>query len=295
MLSVLIKRSGLKNATSLSLLIFSGFLFTCLPSCDIINPPEQIPAYVQIDTVTFTASPGQGTSSQKITDVWFYEQENLLGAFEVPKVIPVLDSGAVSLILSPGIWDDGISEVRLAYPFFFPDTVTVNLSPSKTIHLSPHFTYRSATKFYFIEDFEAGNLLSKINGDTNLVRSNVAGEVFEGNYSGAIYLDHDRGVYEGRSNNSYNFTSGQPVYLEMNYKCDQPFQVGLYGTQVGASVYYYKWTINAKDYWNKIYLDMGNDIGQLQATNYQVLVRAVFDSTRESSKILIDNLKLVSF
>ncbi len=270
-------------------------LFTCTISCSIINPDEQIPAYIKIDTVTFTASPGQGTSSQKITDIWLYENEGLLGAFEVPALIPVLASGATSVILTPGIWDDGISAVRVQYPFFFPDTTTLDFVDGNTIHVSPHIIYRTGTKFYFNEDFEAGNLFSQIGGDTNMIRINMFEEIFEGNYSGAIYLDKDRPVYEGRSSSSYNFPDGQPVYLEMNYKCEQPFEIGLYGKQQGATVYYYKWTINTKGSWNKIYLDMGADVTQLKADDYQILIRAVLSSDRSSSKIVLDNIKLVSF
>lgn len=270
-------------------------ILSCTISCNIINPSEQVPAYLQIDTITFTTSPGQGTSSQKISDIWFYENEGLLGAFEVPALIPVLASGATPVILTPGIWDDGISEVRVQYPFFFPDTTNINFTEGKIFHVSPHITYRSGTKFYFIEDFEAGNLFSQFSGDTNMIRINTPDEIFEGNYSGAIYLDKDRPVYEGKSNSSYNFADGQPVYLEMNYICEQPFEIGLYGKQQGATVYYYKWTINSKSYWNKIYLDMGADVTQLKADDYQILIRAVLSSDRSSSKIILDNLKLVSF
>lgn len=288
-------KRGLKISTSISLLLISGWLFTCLSSCDIINPAEGIPAYLKVDTFSFSVVPGQGSGSARITDVWIYDEVNQVGAYEIPKTFPLLDSGVTPIILSAGIWDNGISGTRVEYPFYYPDTVSLNLEPAKTYSVTPHFTYRPSTKFFFIEDFEAGNLFTKLNGDSNIIRTNNPDETFEGNYSGLIYLDTGNTVFEGRTASSYVLSLGEPVYLEMHYLCEQSFDVGLYGTQLGASVFYYKWHINPKTTWNKIYLNMGDDVASLQADEYQILIRAVFDSTLTSSKIYLDNIKLVSF
>lgn len=295
MLAVKLKIRGLKISTHILKLVLTGFIFTPLISCNIINPSEGIPAYLQVDTFSFSVLPGQGTASNKITDVWVFDENALLGAYEMPKTFPVPDSGSTTMILSAGIWDNGISETRVPYPFYFPDTLTLNLKQGQIVPVTPHFIYRPDTKFYFIEDFEAGNLFTQLDGDTNMIRTQDIENVFEGTASGAIYLDHDHQFYQGRSASSYTFPKGQPVYLEMNYKCDQAFQVGLYGTVSAVTVFYYKWTINPKENWNKIYLNMGSDVSSLGADSYQILIKAVFDSTRSNSQIFLDNIKLVSF
>ena len=289
------KIRGLKISTLILIMGLSGCFITSLFSCNLINPTEGIPSYLQIDTFGFSVLPGQGTASTKITDVWVYNENSLVGAYEMPKTFPILDSGPTKLIFSPGIWDNGISETRVIYPFYFPDTITLNLQPGKISPINPHFTYRPSTKFYFDEDFEAGNLFSQFGGDTNMVRIMDIEDVFEGGFSGKISLDHEHPYYQGISGSSYTFPIGEPVFLELNYKCDQPFQVGLYGTQAAGSIFYYKWTINTKQNWNKIYLDMGADVGSLGADSYQILIKAVFDSTRTSSDIYLDNIKLVSY
>ena len=294
MISWFHKRRALKISTLCFILLFSGVAITCVSSCNIINPTEGVPAYLKIDTFSFTAAPGQGSASTHITDVWAYADGSVAGIVEMPKTFPVLDSGSTQLILGAGIWDNGIAEARVTYPFYYPDTMTLNLKPTIIYPITPHFTYRSNTKFFFIEDFEAGNLFDKIGGDTNIVRTSNPDEVYEGTVSAAIYLDEEHSVYEGRTSSSYVLTKGNPVYVELNYKCDQSFQVGLYGTQFGASAFLYKWTINPKNYWNKIYLNMGSDVQSMQADNYQILIRAVLDPERSSSNIYVDNVKLVS-
>ncbi|MEO5675735.1 MAG: hypothetical protein ABIQ74_13915 [Chitinophagales bacterium] len=275
--------------------IFSGWLLIFNISCNIINPMEGVPSYLQVDTFTFTVVQGQGSSSSRITDVWVFDESTTLGAYEIPKTFPVLDSGEASMIFSPGIWDNGIAETRIIYPFYYPDTITLDLEPGKILSITPHYSYRSTTKFNFIEDFEAGNLFTLLDGDSGMIRTTDPSKVFEGIASGEIFLNPDFEYYQGRSSGSYNFPENQPVFLELNYKCDQSFQVGLYGIQAAGTVFYYKWTINPRDYWNKIYLDMGSDVSLLGASDYQILVKALFDTTRAESHIYLDNVKLVSF
>jgi len=276
--------------------LWAGFICTGLLSCEIINPAEEIPAYLNVDTVTFTASELQGTSSQKITDVWFDINGGIQGVYEIPITFPVLNTGTAKAVISAGIMNNGISATRVIYPFFFPDTLTLDLEEKEIYPLSPHFTYRTVSKFSFIEDFEAGNILLQIAGDSNLVRTSDVSQVFEGSYSGYIYLNKEHDVYEGRTANSYPIPNGSPVYLEMNYKCDQVFEIGFYTTLTGVgSISLYKWIINPKENWNKIYLDMGGDLLALQADELQVQVRANFDTTLTESRIYLDNLKLVNF
>ncbi|MCS6917405.1 MAG: hypothetical protein RMK52_05500 [Chitinophagales bacterium] len=264
-----------------------------LAGCEFFQPGGEVPSYVQIASFTFSAGPGQGSSSQRITDVWLYDEADFIGAFELPRTIPVLRSGASSLYLLAGIWDNGISEVRVPYPFYQPDTVLAQLVAGQVTSVTPTFTYRKATRFHFIEDFEAGNLFSFTGGDTMLMRQSQ--EIFEGSYSAALYLDKAARAYEGRSP-AYTLPLGEPVYVELNYRCDHPFQVGLLGTKQGINTYFYKWNINPKPYWNKIYLNLGRDVNEMQADQYHILLRAVLDTAAfTQAAIYLDNIKLVSF
>lgn len=290
-----IKQQGLKISTFILGLFIAGCFSTCFLSCNLINPPEGIPTFIKVDTFSFSVLPGQGTSSTKITDVWVFGENSIVGAYEMPKTFPVIDFGPTQMIFGAGIWDNGISATRVEYPFYYPDTITLDLQPGETLMFTPHFTYRPAAKFYFIEDFEAGNLFNQLSGDTNMIRITEAANVFEGGGSGVISLDADHQFYEGRTAASYTLPKGQPVYLEMNYKCDQVFEVGLYGTQLVTTVFYYKWNVNPKDQWNKIYLNMGNDVNLLGADTYQILIRANYDHSGTATHIYLDNIKLVSF
>ena len=49
-----------------------------------------VPAFIHIPDYSFNVRPGEGTSDQKITEVWVYNDEQLLGIYDLPAVVPVI-------------------------------------------------------------------------------------------------------------------------------------------------------------------------------------------------------------
>src|SRR5438067_12211826 len=91
-------------------------LFT---SCEIINPSEDIPSYLHVESFSVTTNnETQGSNSSKITDVWVTVDGKALGTYELPATLPVLATGSHDVILSPGILINGIAATRTAYPFY---------------------------------------------------------------------------------------------------------------------------------------------------------------------------------
>ena len=70
-------------------ILFGFFLISFITACDIINPEEDIPAYIEILPYEYSPESG-GSSSTKITDGWIYVDGEFLGAFNLPSTIPVL-------------------------------------------------------------------------------------------------------------------------------------------------------------------------------------------------------------
>ena len=70
--------------TLLGLLFFLG-------SCELFNKPEEIPAYVKIETPVLITDPQtQGANSNAITDGWIYINDEPIGVLEFPAEFPVL-------------------------------------------------------------------------------------------------------------------------------------------------------------------------------------------------------------
>ena len=86
-----------------------AFIFLIsLSACDIINPSEQTPSFIAVDTLKLkTNGFEQGSKKHAITDCWVYVNNKLIGVFEVPFKVPVLESGMQEIQIEPGIKNSG--------------------------------------------------------------------------------------------------------------------------------------------------------------------------------------------
>src|SRR5690606_1839939 len=88
-----------------------------LASCSVLdNKEEGVPTYIRIDDIGFETTEGQGTDDHKITHAWVYANDQFVGAYEVPALVPVLNQGNTEIKVSGGIEYNGIS----AYPGVYP-------------------------------------------------------------------------------------------------------------------------------------------------------------------------------
>lgn len=268
-----------------------------IPSCNVINPPETIPSYIKIDKIDFTVSPMQGTASCDITDAWVYIDDQPMGCYELPAKFPVLQEGNHKISIYAGITIDGIAATRGIYPYFKPWTQYVTLVQDSVVELHPATTYYSETKFTFIEAFEDGGILFEKSplSDTMIVKTNNPLEVYEGDYSGIINLESTTDTFECKTISSYVLpTSNSPVFIEMDYKTNNQFTVGIYSNFSSSIVRSAVLVINPSLYWKKIYINLTPAISrQATAIDTKIFIAANKSSNVSSGVILLDNIKLV--
>lgn len=280
---------------SLLFIIFSFF------SCD--REKELIPAYIHIDKFILTTNTGEGTNSHKITDAWVYVDEQLIGAFELPVTFPVLWEGTHHVRIRAGIKVNGIAATRAPYPFYEHYTSYIDFKPGETVKITPTVKYTADTKFNFMENFDnVGMILtnSPTGSDTSLqqIFAPANSNVFEGTGSGAAYVDNTKILFEAVSNTSYILPKGAtPVFLEMNYKADHGFVVGMFIHSTSGSQKVTVLNINPTENWNKIYLYLTPVIssGGNSATDYNIFIGMLNNIGADSLSLHIDNLKLVYF
>lgn len=269
-------------------------------SCEKTNSDELIPSYIQIDTISLQANySSQGTSSSKITDAWVYVDDELIGAFELPAKFPVLKEGSHKLTIRSGIKMNGIASTRIYYPMYASLVQTVNLEKEKTTRFKQvSTTYDDNTIFYWKEAFEDGgiSLESTDSSYVDLSKTSDALKVFEGFYSGIVNLDAEHDFFEVKTSEAYELAKGgTPVFLELNYKSNNSFIVGLLSNFSGYTVQTSAMLIYPSEKWNKIYVNLTTIINENSlASNYNVYVGAVLDEDVEQAEILFDNFKLVS-
>ena len=297
-----------KNILTICAVVSFSFSFT---SCDIINPAEDIPAYIYVSDFSFTTDAAtEGSASEKITDVWVTvgDQNNFLGAYSLPALIPILATGEQEIILSPGIKDNGITATPEIYIFYKEYRQMIDLKPGIIDTIHPSTRYLEQTKFAFIEDFEReGHIFQDDldgNADSRIIRT--TDEVFEGNYSGLIVLDTSAVAIEVATTERFRdlMAIGVFVYLEVNYKAEAPVIWGIIGHQEGIfneGIPVYDPGFAEKDEWNKIYFNLTQLLIQESTfVEYQISLRSILpfedgEFTKDQVKIWLDNIKLVHF
>ncbi|MFP4469699.1 MAG: hypothetical protein ACLFPE_03390 [Bacteroidales bacterium] len=269
-----------------------------LISCREENFEPGIPAFLQMDTIGLSTDYGtQGSDSHNITDVWVFANGATVGVFEMPVTFPVLLDGEANLRLEAGIKLNGISTSRINNPFFEPVVIdNFNFIPDSIIHLNPTVEYRESVEFPWIEDFEDPSVsldTSNLRGDADIHRSGPQ-QAFEGSHSGIIQLGGELLTFEAATFEAYTLpVDGSPVMLEMNYKNDIPFVVGIFEQTPMEILKKEIMYLNPSEDWNKIYINFTNHVLESNpGTVFKVFYRAGV-SEDDSGTIYLDNIKLM--
>lgn len=275
-------------------------LLVVLASCKQDNLEPGIPAWLQVDTITFsTVYVDHGTSRQKITDVWVYADDQTIGAFEMPSTAPILKEGIGKLRLEGGIKLNGISSTRIPNPFFEPIIIDeFNYVPDSVSIANFGTNYWETVVFVWMEDFEGNSISidSTAKSETDIVLTEpLTPETFEGDHSGRIVLNSEQDYYEGASFEAFDLpTNGSPVFIEMHYKCNNILVVGIFAQDASQIIQDAVIFINPKDEWNKIYINLTNKLQSYSnALDFKIFFGAIYDSPDEEAVILIDNIKLM--
>jgi len=282
----------------------SKLIFCLIPiiigihSCEIINPEEDIPSYIHIDSfqLQINDSIKEGSSSHKITDAWVFIDDVLLGTYELPVTLPVLKEGKHILTIRAGIKVNGIAGTRDKYPFYDFFTENINLIRGGTIEVNPVVEYYNTTVFEWIEDFNGVgiSLEPKSNSDTTIKIINANSLVFEGTGSGELVMESNMNFAEVFTSSDYQLPKNKtPVYLELNYKNNFVFAIGIYSNYLTQSIQNDIIYINPSSEWNKIYIDLTKHVSQeLNALDFKIFF-GVINNNNASPEIYLDNIKLL--
>lgn len=284
-------------------LLFSSIV---LSSCNNFKGSQEIPAYIHIDTFLFTTNYGlEGAASHKITDAWLYIDDDIQGCYELPATIPVLERGNHRVTIIPGIKLNGISKTRTINPFYTPYIIENYKLEEKVIDtILPSTTYypidESSIVFRFKEDFERQvSLEETADSDTTITRTDRDAPEnwndLENNshYSGYVWLGDSTNYFCIASEEFRDLPNqGNSIFLEIDYKCDEVFEVGLFAkiSSVESIPLVY---VNPSPTWNKIYINLGPNITDTQEAEYfKFYIAGKIDEGSEA-EYYFDNIKLV--
>ncbi len=274
-------------------------LLSFLVSCE-KDDSQEIPSFLHIEKIGFNAESGQGTDSVVITDAWVYCDQELVGAFELPATIPILQEGKHQITIKPGIILNGIAATRAYNPFFKSFDIEVNLIQDSIVEVFPTSGYTTTAQFEWNskgeEDFESGiiSLDTMLVSQTNIKRTNSV--VYQGDYSGWIQMVDTQSYFIAKSSTAFTLTPGKHCILEMHvYNPDVMLAVGIYSNLPGGTImkttYCY---VNTGDDWKKLFINLTAAIDDYpSATSFNVFFESALGTKLSEANIYVDNIKLV--
>jgi hypothetical protein len=295
-------------------LFLPAIVYMCcfLGSCNLYNPAEPVPSFIHIQKIDLVTDPlTEGSNSSKITDAWVYIDGNLLGAYELPVTLPALAEGTHELLIKAGIKVNGISATRAPYPFYDSYKQTITLTRGATLTVSPTVHYTSGINWgspnLWKEDFEDSvgiTLDTSASGtDTNMYHRYIgigatSPEVFEERGSGVVYLDHSNTFFEYWSSvPPFVLPRGDaPVFLELNYRCNYDFVIGVFAHSSAGSEKIKVINIHPSANWNKIYVYLSPTIARAGNVNdYNIFFGMLNNSGNDDIYLNLDNIKLIHY
>ena len=256
-----------------------------------------IPTYFQINEIGFNDNINGETSTSKISDVWFYVNDQKQGIYEMPCTFPVIGDGTNNIKIFSGIKVNGISASRDIYPFYESYDTTLNFISDSILSLLPKTKYKQNLNFYS-EDFDGlgNNFDISINSDTNFISPFPTDSVY-GQLSsvGKVVLQNPFLNFEATTFEIDDFPSaGSPVYLELDYKNNSTFIIGAYVNFSQSVIKKSIIAINPSEDWNKIYVNLTPTINEsIGAQSLKVFISMLRPESMNSAELSIDNFKII--
>lgn len=284
-------------------------LLMLISACKKDEQKAAIPAYLHIDDMNVHSDfQSEGTASDRLTTVFISIDGEDQGAYEIPCDFPIIGNGEHTISIHPGMDLYGIAAYRTVYPFYEVYSEQVTLIPEKTTYLNanndsiPSVGYKTSADITILEDFEGNGLRFEETpgtSDTIMFITKDSSEIFtfknepvEG--SGKIYLEPSYQI-ETSTISSYKLPGfGADVYVEINYKSDIQFSVGIFANRGNQTIASPVATVNPSDEWNKIYINLEPEVSYYynDADDFDIFIRAV-NSSNEDRILYLDNIKLV--
>ena len=248
---------------------------------------DVIPTYLKIDNVVLI----EANTNSNITDAWVYVNDQLQGVYELPAMFPLLEDGIQKVRVKAGIKVNGIASSRIAYPFYTSYFEDITFIQNETQSITPVVSYLDSIN-YFLEDFEGTgvNIEETAISDTNLIN------IFDGdNNYGVGVLSDSLFTFEIATDELNDLPqSGAPVFLELDYKSNTQFLVGVYVNDPQSVEQKDLLWITPKQDWNKIYVNLTSIISEgINASSFKVFIGMKRDFSLEKNELYFDNIKVV--
>lgn len=310
----------LKSQLPILSLLLLCLLFT---GCKKFEGDVTSPAWLQLDSIhVVRAASGENTrnSGWHTSDIDAVElialfrgdsKETTLGTFQLPCHVPVLRDGMADYVVArPVVKQNGIASTRIYYSYLQCDTShNVNFRTGETTRLG---TYDATTntssvdvsywgtdrigELYF-ENFEPlASSIRLTEGRYEWITNDAAGARSGTGYVRIPTTAGSNGTYLEITDSMVVNDKSKYLYLEMDYRTDVEFRIGMRSpiTAGGTDYTYYAINLYPTQEWTKIYINLGKLWSQMNHYPEFHIVFRTLDLENTNGYTYIDNLKIIT-
>jgi hypothetical protein len=266
---------------------------------------QPAPAYVYIPEIQVNSNYTiNGSNSSEIVAAKVFNGNQLIGVYELPINVPIISTGNTLIQCLPLIENNGLASNLLNYIFYTGSSNEVFLEETGQDTIYPIVNYiPSSLASYWYEDFDGigFDFVPGENSDAPLFITDQPDEVFQGTGSGKFDLSADTAYSKYLTEENFQYISGTPAFVELNYKNNQSFFFSLIlrpasGDPFKLPVYQFNSTINEEGeiYWNKIYIDIATSLNGINGIDsFDICFEMTRDISVSDPIVLIDNVKVI--
>lgn len=289
-----------------TLVACSTFLCCLFLSCNKEDFAVERPVYFSIPGFELQDDVSQnGSNHSLITTAWVTRGNSSVGAFELPETFPViLEDGVNEIKIFPGINLNGISSSRAINEFFEPLDTNIRKPENQDTIFFPVLKtrYTANATVRVLENFDGPGLAFEPTSvsDTSLQKISDSAQVFhfpgeKNGKAGALFTTNARDRAEVATSDYFELPQGGAnVYVELTYRGNIPFAVGVIGNTPSGIVKQPTVIVNAKENWNKIYINLVTEVSSILGTDrFKIYLSALHQKDIGKGEIYLDNIKLV--
>lgn len=278
-----------------------GVLLAC-SACSLFEGNDSLPAYLELQGATIEVDYGRSFSSTLgIKDLWIERQDELIGIYRIPSIVPFLPNENQRFLITGGIFESGLSALRTPYPFWQPNSIEIPVGTLDTFNLAPTFKYfpDSILAYPIREGFERLPLSMRNNQQSSDVArlQRITDDVFQGNFAGRVRFTPSERSFELASEDLFRLPQrgNNDIYAEITYKNNIPFTVGLrFIANTGPGEQGDGVLFNSQLQWNTIYVHLNPIARSLpEGARFQLFIKA--NGTGNTGEIIFDNIRLIHF
>ena len=268
-----------------------------------------IPSYIYVKEFKLNTNLlTQGDTTQDIVDVWLFQNNEFKGSFGLPTYIPITEKDKHNIKLRAGVKRSGQDDQRLQYPMFTDYDTILPLNNLGSDTISPVVSYLPNCKFSLLQDFDGNSsfftIYNQKKGDSIAKVNDLDAWKINNNSAKFILADSTYQLFYNSKELSNLPANAISLYLEVDYKCNDQFFIGLFVTPLVGDVKRYPvlTTNSTNGKWKKLYLDLATEVGTEIAktgtgTTFQIffMVQKSGNPLVDNTHLFIDNVKLLHF